>query len=141
VKLSSLKKFFPGLVIAAVLFAPAPRASAQAEPSSPAAANASDGRLSTPEAQSPEKNKQEVDENDQYLHSPSVRKIGAMLGMSAEQAATAFTVGNFIVLAVLVGWFLAKTLPKTFRNRTSSIQKGLVDAVSACATGPCKSIA
>jgi F-type H+-transporting ATPase subunit b len=35
---------------------------------------------------------------------------------------------NFAVLAVLVGWFLAKTLPKTFRDRTSAIQKHLVDA-------------
>jgi F-type H+-transporting ATPase subunit b len=131
VKLSSLKKVFPCLVIAAVLFAPVPRAFAQAEPSNPTPANANDGRLSTPEAQSPEKNKEEVDENDQYLHSPSVRKIGAMFGMSPEQAATAFTVANFLVLAVFFGWFLVKTLPKTFRNRTSSIQKGLVDARAA----------
>jgi F-type H+-transporting ATPase subunit b len=130
VKLSSLKKVFPGLVIAAVLFAPVARASAQAEPT-PTATSANDGRLSTPEAQSPEKNAQEVDENDQYLHSPSVRKIGAMLGMNPEQAATAFTVANFLVLAVFFGWFLVKTLPKTFRNRTSSIQKGLVDARAA----------
>ena len=129
-KLSSLKKVFPGIVIAAVLFAPVPRASAQAEPS-PTATSANDGRLSTPEAQSPEKNAQEIDENDQYLHSPSVRKIGAMLGMNPEQAATAFTVANFLVLAVFFGWFLLKTLPKTFRNRTSSIQKGLVDARAA----------
>ncbi len=126
-KLSSLRKVFSALVIAAVLFAPVTRASAQAEPS-PTATSANDGRLSTPEAQSPEKNAQEVDENDQYLHSPSVRKIGAMLGMNPEQAATAFTVANFLVLAVFFGWFLLKTLPKTFRNRTSSIQKGLVDA-------------
>jgi F-type H+-transporting ATPase subunit b len=51
-----------------------------------------------------------------------------MVGLNAEQAATVFTVANFVVLAVLVGWFLLKTLPKTFRNRTSSIQKNLVDA-------------
>lgn len=125
-KLSSLKKVFPALVIAAVLFAPVARANAQAEPSTPT--NSGGGRLASPEAVSPEANKKEVDENDQYLHSPSVRKIGAMFGMNPEQAATAFTVANFLVLAVLVGWFLLKTLPKTFRNRTSSIQKGLVDA-------------
>jgi F-type H+-transporting ATPase subunit b len=51
--------------------------------------------------------------------------------LNAEQAATAFTVANFVVLAVLVGWFLAKTLPKTFRDRNTSIQKQLVDARTA----------
>ena len=72
-----------------------------------------------------------MDENDAYLHSPSVRKLGAMVGLNAEQAATAFTVANFIVLAALVGWFLLKTLPKTFRDRNTSIQKNLVDARTA----------
>ncbi len=111
--------------MAALLFAPISHARAQ-EPTP-----AGGGRLSTPEAQSPEKNKQEVDEDDAYLHSPAVRKLGAMIGLNAEQAATAFTVANFLVLAVLVGWFLLKTLPKTFRDRTSAIQKDLVDARTA----------
>jgi F-type H+-transporting ATPase subunit b len=54
-----------------------------------------------------------------------------MVGLNTEQAATAFTVLNFIVLAGLVGWYLAKNLPKTFRDRNSSIQKDLVDARTA----------
>ncbi len=130
-KFSSLRKIVPGLVIAAVLFAPVTRAIAQAEPAAPAPTNSGGGRLASPEAVSPEANRKEVDENDQYLHSPSVRKFGAMLGLNPEQAATTFTVANFIVLAVLVGWFLLKTLPKAFRNRTTAIQKGLVDARTA----------
>lgn len=89
------------------------------------------GRHSTPESQSPEKNKQEADENDEYLHSPTVRALGAKLGLNAEQAATAFTVANFFVLAALVGWFLIKTLPKAFRSRNTAIQKHLVDARTA----------
>lgn len=113
------------LLMAALLFAPVSLVRAQE------AAPAGGGRLSTPEAQSSEKNKQEVDEKEEYLHSPSVRKFGAMLGMNADQAATSFTVLNFVVLALLVGWFLLKTLPKTFRDRTSLIQKGLVDARTA----------
>src|SRR5882724_4789604 len=120
-----IKSLLPGLVLAATLFAPVRHARAQ-QP----APNAG-GQLSSPEAQSPEKNKQEVDENDAYLHSPSVRKLGAMVGLNAEQAATAFTVANFLVLAALVGWFLVKTLPKTFRNRNTAIQKDLVDARTA----------
>ena len=121
--LSRLIRLLPCLMLAAALFAPIGQARAQ----QPAHSDAG-GQLSSPEAQSPEKNKQEVDENDAYLHSASVRKIGAMVGLNAEQAATAFTVANFVVLAALVGWFLLKTLPKTFRDRTSSIQKNLVDA-------------
>ncbi len=91
-------------------------------------ANAGGGRLSSPEGQSADANKAEVNEDDQYLHSASVRKIGSMMGMGAEQAATAFTVMNFVVLAALVGWLLLRTLPKTFRNRNTAIQKHLVDA-------------
>lgn len=122
-----LRSLLPGLVLAATLFAPASRTIAQE--SKPVT---TDGGLRTsPEAQSPEKNKQEADENDAYLHSASVQKLGAMIGLNAEQAATAFTVVNFVVLAALVGWFLARTLPKTFRNRNSSIQKDLVDARTA----------
>ena len=124
-KLHKALSVLPCLVLAMALFAPVHHARAQ-QPSSTDAA----GEQSTPEAQSPEKNK-EVDENDAYLHSPSVRKIGAMVGLNPEQAATAFTVANFLVLAVLVGWFLLKTLPKTFRDRTTSIQKNLVDARTA----------
>ncbi len=128
---SSMKKLLPGLVMAALLFAPVYNANAYASAQEPTPTNASAGQLSTPEAQSPEKNKQEVDENDQYLHSAAVRKLGAMVGLNADQAATAFTVANFVVLAALVGWFLLKTLPKTFRDRTTKIQKNLVDARTA----------
>ncbi len=126
---STMKRLLPGLLMATLLLAPVPHARAQETP-----ANAGGGHLSSPEAQSSEANKQEVqeiDEKDAYLHSPSVRKLGAMIGLNPEQAATAFTVGNFLVLAVLVIWFLLKTLPKTFRNRTSSIQKNLGDARTA----------
>jgi F-type H+-transporting ATPase subunit b len=122
----NIKRLLPGLVLAATLFAPIRHAIAQ----QPTPTDAG-GRLSSPEAQSPEKNKQEADQNDAYLHSPSVRKLGAMVGLNAEQAATAFTVANFVVLAALVGWFLLKTLPKTFRDRNTSIQKNLVDARTA----------
>lgn len=125
---SRFRKLAPTLMLATALFAPAAyHASAQGA----SATNAGGGRLSSPAAQSPEANKAEVNEDEQYLHSPSVRKFGSMLGMNAEQAATAFTVGNFVVLAGLIGWLLVKTLPKTFRNRNTAIQKHLVDARTA----------
>ncbi len=127
-KMISIKKLLPGLMLAALLFVPA-RHIAHAQQAVPVATDS--GVSSTPEAQSPEKNKQEEDENEAYRHSATVRALGARLGMNPEQAATAFTVANFVVLALLIFWFLIKTLPRTFRNRNSAIQKHLVDARTA----------
>ncbi len=90
-----------------------------------------DGRESTPEAQSPEKNKQEQNTNEAYKHSAVVKLLGSKLGMTTDQAATAFEITNFVVLAVLVGWFLVKALPKAFRDRTSLIQRRLIEARAA----------
>ena len=89
------------------------------------------GVASTPEVQSPEKNEQEKDENDAYLHSPMVVKLGAMLGMDAELSATVFQVANFALLAIGIGWVAVKTLPKMLSDRNSAIQKHLVDARTA----------
>jgi F-type H+-transporting ATPase subunit b len=128
VNLTLVKKILPSLMLAALFIAPSHHV-AQAQEATPASVNS--GTNSTPEAQSPEKNEQEKDENEAYKHSPTVRALGAKLGMNADQAATAFTVANFVALALLVGWFLLKTLPKTFRNRNTAIQKHLVDARTA----------
>jgi len=89
------------------------------------------GVSSTPEAESPAKDEQEKDENEAYRKSPMVRKLGGMMGMNADQAATAFEVTNFLLLAVLVVWGLVKIVPKTIRDRNSAIQKHLVDARTA----------
>ena len=90
--------------------------------------NGNGGRQTTPAANSTDANQGEVDENDKYRKSPMVTKLGGMLGMSSNTAATTFELLNFAVLAVLVVWFLAKALPKAFKDRTSAIQKNLVDA-------------
>jgi len=127
VNLSAIKRLLPALLVVTVLFVPAYHVRAQEA----APVTSANGARSTPEAQSSEKNKQEEDENEAYRHSPTVRALGAKLGMNADQAATAFTVANFLVLALLIGWFLLKTLPKTFRNRNTAIQKHLVDARTA----------
>ncbi len=98
---------------------------------SAAANQAASGEKTTPEATSPEANEAEHDETEQYKHSAMVKKIGGMLGMSTETAATTFEVANFAVLALAIGFALVKILPKTFRDRTSGIQKQLVDARTA----------
>ena len=95
------------------------------------AAQTASGERTTPEANSPAANEAEHDETDQYKHSAMVQKIGKMMGMSTDTAATTFEVANFAVLALLVGYGLLKVLPKTFKDRTSSIQKQLVDARTA----------
>ena len=123
-KISIIKKLLPALVMTALLLAPVRHAKSQQ--ASPADRTA--GQQSTADGQQSQANKEEADENDEYLHSPAVRALGAKLGMNAEQAATAFTVANFLVLAVLVGWLLVKTLPKTFRDRNTAIQRHLVNA-------------
>ena len=86
------------------------------------------GRQSTPVAQSEDANQGIVSENDKYRKSAMVTKLGGMLGMSGDTAATAFEVLNFAVLAALIVVFLGKALPKTFQERNSVIQKHLVDA-------------
>jgi F-type H+-transporting ATPase subunit b len=89
------------------------------------------GEKTTSVATVPEKKAEVEDEDAAYRHSPTVVKLGSMLGMNAEQAATAFTWFNFAVLAILVGTFLVKALPKAFRSRNTAIQKHLVDARTA----------
>jgi F-type H+-transporting ATPase subunit b len=89
------------------------------------------GEQSTPETQVPEKKAEAQDENEAYRHSATVTKLGAMLGMQPEAAATAFTLFNLAVLLGAVGFFLMKALPKAFRSRSTAIQKHLVDARTA----------
>jgi F-type H+-transporting ATPase subunit b len=84
-----------------------------------------------PESEAQKIGEEEYDEAEQYKHSAMVKKIGKMMGMSTGTAATTFEVANFAVLALLVGYGLLKVLPKTFKDRTSSIQKQLVDARTA----------
>jgi F-type H+-transporting ATPase subunit b len=73
----------------------------------------------------------EIDENAAYRESPMVQKMGWMIGLNPKQSSIAFEVTNFVLLALLVGWGMAKMLPKLLRDRTSTIQKSLVDARTA----------
>ena len=119
-----LRKLFPVLLLCALFAAPCLRAQSSD-------AHSDSGQQTTPAANSPQANAQEQDETEQYRHSAMVQKIGKMAGMSTETAATVFEVGNFAVLALAIGFLLLKILPKTFRDRTSAIQKSLADARTA----------
>jgi F-type H+-transporting ATPase subunit b len=110
----------------------APAVSLHAQQSHPQPSHrASSAESSTPVAAVPEKRQEERDESYEFSHSAAVQKFGSFLGLNTEQAATAFEIFNFLVLAVGVGFVLLKTLPKTFRARSSAIQKQLVDARTA----------
>ena len=100
---------------------------AQTAPQAPPSA----GENTTPAANVPEKKEEVEDTNYQYTHSPAVVKLGSMLGMKPDSAATVFTVFNFLIMVAALGYLLLKTLPKTFRNRNTKIQKNLVDARTA----------
>jgi F-type H+-transporting ATPase subunit b len=82
-------------------------------------------------ASAPDRNDLEVDENDAYRKSPSVVWLSKKLRMSVDQASPLFEVGNFLLLAVALGWGLAKALPKALRSRNAAIHKHLVDARTA----------
>lgn len=101
----------------------------QAQAGEPAVA-AKSGERTTPEA-NVEKKEVEKDEAAEYRHSPTVVKLGGMLGLSPDAAATAFTLLNLAVLVAGVGFLLARSLPKAFRKRNTEIQKHLVDARTA----------
>jgi len=93
------------------------------------------GTATTPEAQ-PEKNKQEVDENEAYRKSPSVVWLGKKLGIGTDRASTLSELGNFVLFAMGVAWLVVVFLPKAFpglvpRTRTAAIQKSLLDARTA----------
>lgn len=113
-----------GLLPASGLF----RARAQSQSPTTTKVPADSGRSATPQGAVPEKNQEVRDENDEYRHSPTVVKIGSMLGMGPEAAATAFTVFNFAVLVVGVGVLVVRIVPKAMRERSTRIQKQLVEA-------------
>jgi F-type H+-transporting ATPase subunit b len=123
VRISFVKRLLPVAILTGLLFLPLCHLRAQ-----DAGVAKVDAGHDVSASLSSEQGKQEEDEDEKYLHSAAVRALGAKVGLNAEQAATAFTVANFVVLAVLLGWFLAKSLPKTFRDRNTAIQKQLVDA-------------
>lgn len=72
-----------------------------------------------------------LNETDQYRLSPVVVKFGALLGMQPETAANVFTIFNILILVAGVVYGLMKVLPKTFRRRSTEIQRHLVDAQTA----------
>jgi F-type H+-transporting ATPase subunit b len=70
-------------------------------------------------------------EDDEYRHSAAVTKLGSMVGMGPQQASIAFTLSNLAILLIGIGYLVMKHVPKSFRGRSATIKKQLVDARSA----------
>jgi F-type H+-transporting ATPase subunit b len=130
---TKLKRFWMlaamALVLAAPIVSTPARAMTLVSLQGPQAPDAG-GRKSQPEAAVPEKKEQEQDESEQYRHSAAVQMMGRWFHLNTNQAATAFEVFNFVLLAIGVGFVALKMLPKLFRTRSEAIQKDLVNARS-----------
>ena len=113
-------KFVFAALLALTLATSAPVLHAQE--AAPASASTTSGQRSEPEAQP------EDPEEALKKPSPSVIRLGHMLGLQPETASAAFEWFNVIVLFPAVGYGLVKALPKAFRARTESIQKNIVEA-------------
>lgn len=71
------------------------------------------------------------DENAEFKHSPAIRFIARMTGISPEGAYWVCMILNFGVIAGAIGWLSKKHLPAAFRNRTALIQRAMQEARQA----------
>ena len=100
---------------------------AQAAPSQPAGPQTQEQKATA----RADKKQTVLNETDEYRLSPTVVKLGALLGMKPDTAANVFTLFNIVILLAAVGYGLMKILPKAFRKRSTDIQRNLVDARTA----------
>lgn len=70
----------------------------------------------------------EGEEHAEFKHSPSVKFVAKITGLSLNGAYWLLVLLNFAIIAVLIGWALKKNLPATFRSRTESIRKSMDEA-------------
>ncbi|HLK33403.1 MAG TPA: ATP synthase F0 subunit B [Terriglobales bacterium] len=72
-------------------------------------------------------------ENAQFKFSPSVRKIGKLLGIGTHGAYWLAFILNFAVLALLIYLVSRSRIPAMFRSRTASIRRAMEEASRASA--------
>ncbi len=106
----------------------APAAHAQIPPPATASNSVASGNTSEPEANSAQKREEAEGGTEAFRKSPSVIKLGGMLGMKPATASSAFEWLNFAILAGAILYALGKALPKYFNGRTATIQKNIVEA-------------
>ena len=70
----------------------------------------------------------EGEEHGEFKHSPSVRWLARVTGLSLNAAYWVAVVLNFVVIAVAIGLFWKAKIPAAFRARTQDIQRGMEEA-------------
>ena len=73
------------------------------------------------------------DETTPFKHSPSVKFLAKITGLSIDGAYWLAVILNFAIVAGVIFWFSKKNLPAMFRGRTATIQKSLEEARTASA--------
>lgn len=73
------------------------------------------------------------DETTPFKHSPSVKLLARITGLSIDGAYWLAVILNFAIVAGAIFWFSKKNLPAAFRGRTATIQKSLEEARAASA--------
>jgi F-type H+-transporting ATPase subunit b len=73
------------------------------------------------------------DETTPFKHSPSVKLLAKITGLSIDGAYWLAVILNFAIVAGVIFWFSKKNLPAMFRSRTATIQKSLEEARTASA--------
>ena len=104
--------------------------SSESQPANSSAHSASAGSKADP-AVSGESNTSGDDETTPFKHSPSVKFLSKITGLSIDGAYWLAVILNFAIVVGVVVWFSKKNLPAAFRSRTASIQKSLAEARAA----------
>jgi F-type H+-transporting ATPase subunit b len=99
----------------------------QNSPSPPTSANAT-GREAQPAPAAEGKEAKETNETDAIRHSPPVRFVARITGLSLDQAYWLCVLINFAIVFVAVAWALRKNLPGIFKRRTDAIQQRIEEA-------------
>ena len=68
------------------------------------------------------------DETAQFKHSPSVRRLARITGLSDVGAFWLAVFINFAIVVGVIAWLWNKNVPAAFRNRTALIQKSIEEA-------------
>jgi F-type H+-transporting ATPase subunit b len=89
------------------------------------------GELSQASNEAAGEGQKESEENAQFTHSPSVRLIARVTGLSLEGAYWVSIIFNFVLLAVFIVLISKSKLPAMFRTRTGEIQRGIAEARKA----------
>jgi F-type H+-transporting ATPase subunit b len=100
-----------------------------APPSGASADQASSNQATTGES----KEAPAEDETAPFKHSPSVKLLSKITGLSIDGAYWLAVILNFAIVAGVIFWFSKKNLPAMFRSRTATIQKSLEEARTASA--------